>query len=275
VAEVNLNKEILYKQSEKFVNDSLYNYINKDMALSPQCANMKIFDAPLFAFGDPADDLFIKYKSSKIIGEHFLRPLEWLANAKTVISFFLPYTDVIKSANSTDFKWPADEWLHGRYEGQILVNELSLFIQNKLIRAGYDSVAPSSDQRFMLTYNENNTTYKANWSERHVAYVCGLGTFGLSKGIITRKGTCGRLGSILTESDFLKNSRPYSDVFEYCTMCSACIPNCPPNAISLENGKDSKLCSKFLDDIRKKCTPRYGCGKCQVNVPCMSEIPSK
>ena len=266
-------KEELCEQSDEFIRNSSYNYINTETALSPQYVNMKLFQTPVFAFGDPADELYSCFKSYDIIGEHFMSPFEWLASAKTVISFFLPYTDAIKSANSVDFEWPADEWLHGRYEGQMLVKELSLFIQKELIEAGYASVVPSTDQRFNLRYDEKNTTYQANWSERHIAYVCGLGTFGLSKGIITKKGTCGRLGSILTECNFTKDIRPYSDVYEYCMMCGECITNCPASAISIENGKDSVLCSKFLDKTRVKHAPRYGCGKCQVNVPCESKVP--
>ena len=40
--------------------------------------------------------------------------------------------------------------------------------------------------------------YASNWSERHVAYVCGLGTFGC-QGLITSKGLAGRFGSIITD----------------------------------------------------------------------------
>jgi len=268
-----MDKKELCEQADEFVRNSSHNYVDAATALCPQYANMKLFDAPVFAFGDSNDELYSCYKSSDIIGECFLSPLEWLASAKTVISFFLPFTDAIKSANSTDFKWPADEWLHGRYEGQMLVKELSLFIQNKLMEAGHASVVPSIDQRFNLSYDEKNTKYKVNWSERHIAYACGLGTFGLSKGIITEKGTCGRLGSIITESDFQKDIRLYNDVYEYCTMCGECIPNCPVSAISIESGKDSERCSRFLDETRAKHAPRYGCGKCQVNVPCESGIP--
>lgn len=56
-------------------------------------------------------------------------------------------------------------------------------------------------------------------------------------------------------------------------MCGACVKNCPVDAISLEEGKDHKICCDFLDITGKKFKPRYGCGKCQVSVPCQSSIP--
>ena len=56
-------------------------------------------------------------------------------------------------------------------------------------------------------------------------------------------------------------------------MCGVCIDRCPVQAISFENGMKPALCSGFLNKVSEKHNPRYGCGKCQVSVPCESEIP--
>lgn len=56
-------------------------------------------------------------------------------------------------------------------------------------------------------------------------------------------------------------------------MCGKCVRNCPVNAITIENGKNNHTCSVFLDITSEKYKPRYGCGKCQVEVPCESRIP--
>ncbi|MCL2216909.1 MAG: 4Fe-4S binding protein [Defluviitaleaceae bacterium] len=233
-------------------------------------SGIKIYDTPVFAFGHAADALYEEYKSPDVIGGHFLTPLEWLPDSKTVISFFLPYTERIKSANGRDYLWPADEWLHGRFEGHKLLLDISSYIQQLLSEAGYESLVPALDARYNLSGAD--TKFTSNWSERHIAFACGLGTFGLSKGLITEKGMCGRFGSILTKLDLPKDTRPYKDIYEYCTMCGACIPHCPVQAIS-PAGKEHLPCSDFLDKVREKSNPRYGCGKCQVNVPCESGIP--
>ena len=78
--------------------------------------------------------------------------------------------------------------------------------------------------------------YASNWSERHVAYVCGLGTFGLSKGLITERGMAGRFGSIVTDAELAPTPRKYSDPFEYCTKCGACQFRCPAKAIDKSRG---------------------------------------
>jgi len=254
------------------------NYISKENALDSEHIGMRIFDLPIFAFGCANDGLYMKYKAEGVIGSHFLPPHEWLPGAKTVISFFMPYSDKIKSANALNYEWPAEEWLHARYEGQLFLKELAIYIKNLLTEAGYKSIAPSFDSRFKtgdsrVKLDSGTNRFTANWSERHAAFACGLGTFGLSKGLITERGTCGRFGSIVTELDLPKDLRRYNDVYEYCTMCGVCIKNCPVSAITLKEGKDDLVCSDFLDNVFDKHNPRYGCGKCQVGVPCQSGAP--
>ena len=56
-------------------------------------------------------------------------------------------------------------------------------------------------------------------------------------------------------------------------MCGACAKRYPVNVISLENGKDHLICSKFSKTTKEKYKPRYGCGKRQINVPCESLVP--
>ena len=266
-----MDKETIISSAVDFTRESSLNFVSEEAAISPKYIGLKMFEAPIFAFGKADDDIYVRFKSPEVIGEHHMAPDEWLTGAKTVISFFLPYSDRIKTANSTDIKWPADEWLHGRIEGQKFVRSLTIHIAKMLQDAGFDSLAPSLDKRFRSGTDENKHT--SNWSERHAAFACGLGTFGLSKGLITEKGLCGRFGSVLTKLDLPADGRPYSDVYEYCIMCGLCIAQCPVHDISFERGKDFKPCAEFLDIVLQKHKPRYGCGKCQVSVPCESGRP--
>ncbi|KJS81282.1 MAG: 4Fe-4S ferredoxin [Peptococcaceae bacterium BICA1-8] len=278
-------KQELIKSSLDFIENSEENYIKQENAISETTVGMKIFEDPIFAFGDAGDEYFTRLKDPAIIGSHFKLPKEWLPQAKTVISYFLPFTETVKKGNSQERIWPSQEWLHGRYEGQMLLNKLSVYLQTKLINAGYLSISPSLDQSFWSKRklneglvnidndDKNLLSFTSNWSERHVAFVCGLGTFGLSKGLITSKGMAGRFGSIVTELQLSPNGREYQGIYEYCSECGACIKQCPVNAISYEKGKDHHICCEFVDEIKKKYKPRYGCGKCQVSVPCESCIP--
>ena len=270
-----MDKQAIVKIAGDFIENAKGNYIAKETAISDNVVGMKIFEAPIFAFGSADDEYFTRLKEPSIIGNHFLLPTDWLSQAKTVISFFLPFSEEVKKGNRRDMSWPSAEWLHGRIEGQLLLNELSKFLKSELINAGYKSIAPALDERFRANSGSTDPEAKftSNWSERHVAFICGQGTFGLSKGLITKKGMAGRLGSVITELYLSPDKREYKNIYEYCSMCGKCIKNCPVNAISVENGKNHALCSGFLDETAQKYKPRYGCGKCQIDVPCESGIP--
>lgn len=248
------------------------NYVSEAVAICSDLAGMQMFEDPLFGFGAASDALFQMFKSPSGIGDHFLLPDEWLPGAETVISIFLPFTKSVRKSNASDPDWPSAEWLHARIEGQTFIASICKHIVGEMKRKGYSCVSPANDSRFIS--GNQTTKFTSNWSERHVAYACGLGTFGLSKGIITKKGMAGRLCSIITGASFVPDVREYQSLYQYCSMCGACVRRCPVDAISLDKGKDHIPCSNFVHNtIEEKFAPRYGCGKCQVSVPCEQAIP--
>jgi len=93
-----MDKQDLVKMASQFVVDSQDNIITEKIALSKTVIGMKIFEVPIFAFGAADDEYFRLLKEPCAIGGHFLLPKEWLAKSKTVISFFLPFTEA-KSGN--------------------------------------------------------------------------------------------------------------------------------------------------------------------------------
>lgn len=258
---------------ESFTNNSPLNYISTEAALRPELAGLRLFDPPLLAFGAADDVLYERYQSPEIIGPHHILPRTWLPTADTVVAFFLPYAERVKRANAVDNRWPADEWLHGRFEGQVFVQAFAAMVVTLLTDAGFEAVAPMLDDRYQTGIPGERFT--SNWSERHAAYAAGLGTFGLSKGLITEKGVCGRLGSVVTSCVFPKKSRLYTGIYDYCDHCGICAERCPVRAITPATGKRHAPCSDFLDAVRAECRPRYGCGKCQTGVPCESGIPDR
>ena len=271
-----MEKQELIKSAEYYLEHSQDNHISEETAISKSVVGLKIFDAPIFACGASDDEYFTLLKQQAAIGEHFMLPTEWLPEARTVISVFLPFSEEVRKGNSRNMTWPSDEWLHARIEGQILLNKLCMHLKSELSNAGYQSIIPAMDERFWSNTDgpAHEEKFTSNWSERHAAFVCGHGTFGLSKGLITQKGIAGRFGSIVTELYLSPDVRDYRDIYEYCSMCGRCAKNCPVDAISKETGKNHSLCSEFLDETKVKHNPRYACGKCQVHVPCEFKIPN-
>ena len=234
-----------------------------------------IYNAPLFGFADAEDPLFEEFRKAHIVGDCFMPPHYWLPEVKSVISFFLPFSDAVKRTNAVDKMEPSVEWLHGRWEGQMVLNSLSKYLVDELKADGFEAVAPSIDSRFKVYRDHNGLPMTSSWSERHVAFISGLGTFGLSKGLITEKGMAGRFGSVVTNAPFEALSRKYKEAYEYCTKCGACARRCPAEAITIENGKDQLVCQSYVEATKLKYKPMYGCGKCQVAVPCQSGIPKR
>ncbi len=260
------------------------NYVTKEDAIDEAMVGLKLFEEPIVAFGSAEDPLFAECKKSHIVGPWHWLPSEWLPESKTVISLFFPFSEQIKSDNRPLKDRPSHAWLHGRIEGQFYLNTYMKQFKEKLAAEGIQGCVPAIDGRFKVVMAGNageaygpqgEQVYGSNWSERHAAYICGLGTFGLSKGLITEKGMAGRFASIIIDAEMEPTKRNYSDPYEYCTQCGACIVRCPVDAITLEEGKDHKICSDWQNLMGERYKPRYGCGLCQTRVPCESQIPER
>jgi epoxyqueuosine reductase QueG len=248
-----LIKEIV-QAATKFVAESPLNKV-EDLGW------ISIYDEPLFGFASAGDPLFTKLKEPAVIGPQHLLPQEWLPGAMTVISYFLPFSDQVRRTNRIA-GLPSKEWLYARIEGEVFNNALRQRLVDQSIEAGGQAVNPIFDSRFTIVDR------RSNWSERHAAFIAGLGTFGLSKSLLTEKGCAGRYGSIITTLEFPARERPYQDIYQYCTFCGECIPRCPSGAIKAA-GKDTFVCSEYIDnEVKPKFASRYGCGKCQTAVPC-------
>ena len=261
---------------EKFINDALAAdpgaCIRPAAGITEDLIGMPLFDAPIFGTAAADDPLFVRLKAPDVVGPHHRLPTDWVSNAKSVVSFFLPFSDEVRRSNRGG-DVPSMAWLYARIEGQAFLNELCRRMQEYIRSEGHTAVFPSIHSEFSTVQSIAEDTFTSNWSERHAAYICGLGTFGLSKGLITEKGIAGRYASFITDIPFPVTPRKYEGVYDYCTRCGACVKNCPANAISLDSGKAHIPCSAYLQVIGERFSPRYGCGKCQVDVPCECGIP--
>ena len=258
------------------------NIVSPENAL-PGCAGLTIYDPPLIGFASADDPLFDAYRDPEIIGPPYLHPKEWLSEAKTVVSFFLPFTEDVRKANRDDPEHTANAWLHGRIEGQAFISSFTEALSSWFASHGIEVCVPASDSRFSTAMQpvSDTETGRANlkvssaWSERHAAYAAGLGTFSLTRALISERGMAGRYGSLIVSAHTEPDIRSYSGIYDYCIRCGACVKRCPAGAISHEHGKDQMLCGTWVMGTKEKYAPRYGCGKCQVGVPCEARNPSK
>jgi epoxyqueuosine reductase QueG len=144
---------------------------------------------------------------------------------------------------------------------------------------GYLAAAPAL-QSSLKIYNNEKGMY-SNWSERHIAYAAGLGTFSLSDGFITERSIAHRCGSVVTSLELPASPRtaqgPYTNCLFYVNeKCGICIERCPAGAITEEGHlrdigySPDRLKSGY--DIEKSVS---GCGLCQTKVPCEAVNPTR
>ena len=276
----------LKKEINDFMNDSGLNNVDADIAFRPDLVGMKMYDEPLVGICYADDEFIKKLEVERDVIEQRIfamtdSPQVWLPEAASIISVFLPFTEQVKASNHGG-DMPSDEWLHARIEGQGMINALAKHIVAVLTDAGYPSMAPSLDKRFKISGTSDRRVRSgqhlfSNWSERHIAFATGLGTFSLSDSFITKKGAAGRFTSVITSMMFPENEYSISagmntDPYGNCSQCGACIKNCPVGAITFEHGHDHGICFTYLESTRVN-PPYYGCGKCQTNTPCESRAP--
>ncbi len=271
-----LNKLAENFNSNNFARNNYYGDDASGTALNKgkekQYDGLRFYMPPILSVGSAADAGFEKLKDPAVVGPHHLMPEDWLPGAKSVISLFLPFSERVIESNTRDRNDPSMEWLFTRVDGQQHLLATGALVRDALIKEGYKAVVPYADDRFIMRVSPREKDipippFSSNWSERHVGYITGIGTFGRSTNFISRRGACGRLISIVTDWETVPDEKDYSDIYGYCSECGVCYSACPGGALSAD-GKDFDKCSAFLGVIKKKFEPRYGCGKCQSGLPC-------
>ena len=235
---------------------------------------LRFYNAPIIAFGSASDPGFKKLKEPGVVGEHHFLPEDWIPGAKTVISIYVPFTDRVVKSNTEDPGMPSMEWCYARIDGQQHLLSTGALVKDALIEAGYKAVMPYSHEAYWA--NVGNITdpakpvFSSNWSERHVGWVVGLGTFGLMTNFISKIGCCGRLASVVTDWEGPPDEKDYEGPYDYCAKCKACFKACPGEALS-DEGKSIPKCQQFMRVANANISPRVGCGKCMAGMPCQSK----
>jgi epoxyqueuosine reductase len=294
------SKRLFDANPESFIEEAAKKFVRESSANRlASFGGDPIFEEPLIGFADGDDPLFDEYK--KVVHEDHFTPREILNKHLTetmkmerpepqgvsVISFVLPANRKTLRSNALEKEGPSLRWNHTRWKGQDFINELSHHLVALLQRMGVDAVAPDLSPFFKILVLP--TGFASNWSQRHMAYAAGLGTFSLNEGFITAKGLAIRCGSVVAGWKPKPSIRPYKHHLANCLFyagekCGKCISRCPGGALS-EKGHDKLKCLKVLYEKQNSWLtgehgPGYigkyaGCGLCQTGIPCSSRIPRK
>jgi len=248
---------------------------------------------PLIGFSRGDDPLYTQLRA--MIGDFYWTPETVFgltfpqesakASDLSVISWILPQAEATKADNRKEKTAGCERWVRARKFGEMFNAALRAYMVELLQNAGYKAVAPAISPLFGHAIS-GNYGMCSNWSERHAAYVSGLGTFGLCDGLITKVGKAVRCGSVVARISLNPTPRPYETHHAYCLFytkgtCGACIRRCPAGALS-DRGHDKERCVAYLKGPIARHAEEayglsgpdaYGCGLCQTKVPCESRIP--
>ena len=291
-------KVVLFRNPNRILEQLIKNFINEgEQNRRTQLDQGTYWEAPLVGFASGSDPLFFEYR--KIIGSFHLTPREIISAARrderrnlllsetdqiSVISWVLPAPEDTRKSNRKEERFPSRLWAYTRDFGEACNTALKRHVVGFLEDLGYMAVAPSLMSSFQH-FRDKEVGWASPWSERHVAYACGLGTFGLNDGLITPKGMAVRVGSVVTLLKLTPSEKRYRDHRENCLQfrngkCGKCILRCPAGAIT-EMGHDKDKCREYIDSEALKAkrseyglkNPPPSCGLCQTGVPCEFEIP--
>jgi hypothetical protein len=264
--------------------------------------NSPIVDEPVVAFADGDDAIFHELKT--VIGEFHMTPRELLEKYVTgknwrfgatsrvdkigVVSWALPIAHETRLAERSAPFGGSRRYNHARWIGIRLYENVEKYVASLLEVLGCHAVAPTQSRLFEIKEMPGDWR-AANWSERHVAYASGLGTFGLNGLIITSRGCAVYLGSVVFDRALTPTPRHASRV-GHCPFyddgsCGLCIERCTGSAIS-EEGRSNIACLKNLreDQAGKMISlgldkgligPAPACGRCSTGLPCESRIPPR
>jgi epoxyqueuosine reductase len=250
-----------------------------------------MWDAPFFGVSKGSDPYYTFLKEH--IGSFHWSPLEAFRlkfpgesseEQLRVVSICFPQTMESKESQSKETVCPSREWIVTRGEWEPLIREfsekLTMSLQELGVRSASIELLPG-----LMVHKDGNLGLSSTWSHRHSAYVSGLGTFGLSEGLITEKGKAVRFTTLILEAPLEVSERPYKDHHQWCLYfqdgsCGVCMTRCPIQAIT-EKGHDKNACEEYEEVFSTQYWPQdivrgeyiLGCGLCQTGIPCQNSRP--
>lgn len=216
---------------------------------------------PLIGYASASDPIFDDMK--KIIGPHHLLPKEIFPEAKTVVSFFLPFEKELVKLNwqSPD---PVKEWIQSKSETDCLIEKINEKLKAELAEENIQSVVPGT------VFDYKSKGFDIAWSHKSAAYAAGLGTFGVNQMLITKAGCAGRFGTLLISVEIPPTLRPNEEFCRYKKgeKCLVCVDRCPAGALSV-GGLDKEKCYRQLQENARAFPElnQFACGKCATG-PC-------
>ncbi len=222
------------------------------------CSHHELYREAIVGFASAEDPLYATLYDAN--GEKMLQPKDLLPSAKTVVTFFIPFAELVVKEVMSGSKIN-QTWSDMYSLTNPLLSDIIDGLQKELKALGIQSAAEPP------TMNYDPVQLTAKWSHKSSAVIAGVGTFGLNRLIITKSGTTGRLSSLVIDCKLEPTKREH---VEYCLYkkngsCGICMTRCPSGALKC-NSFDRFRCNAYLDG-KNISDYEQGCGMCSTG-PC-------
>lgn len=225
---------------------------------------------PIVGFAAAADPIFPEL--SAIASSTHAVPQDFLPEAKTVLAYFMPFPKNVTRGNIKG-KQSSQAWGMAYIETNEMIGKLNLYLQEWFVSRGHQSIT------IPATHNWDEKKLISDWSHRHIAYIAGLGKFGLNNMLITDQGCCGRVGSFITSAEIEPDPRPDQEACLYKDdgSCQKCTQSCVNQALHPDAFDRFKCYEMLLKNAAAHRSIGYAdvCGKCLVGIPCSHMNPVK
>lgn len=218
---------------------------------------------PLVAFISSDDSGFLELyeRSDKI----HLMPKDLLKESKSVIVYFLPFEENLSKRNYGG-DYASKDWAQAYVDTNEIIKKMNKQLSDYLLQYNYNSTT------LPPTHNFDKEKLVSWWSHKHIAYLAGMGNFGLHQMLITDSGSAGRFGSIVSSMPVIEKKQESSAGCLWIKdgSCGFCVKNCTFGALR-KDFFDRKLCYEILmknADYYEEIGMSDACGKCLANVPC-------
>jgi epoxyqueuosine reductase QueG len=222
-----------------------------------------LWKEPIIVYADASNPKFAQLK--EVVCQTHALPKDFVPNAKTVVAYFLPFIDEVSLSNVGGYH-ASPLWAEAYVETNKMISSINDHVKIKLNEHGYDAnYAPPTailDPEVLLS----------EWSHRHVAVIAGLGTFGLNNILITDRGSCGRIGTLVTDVEVSATPSPEKEncYYKLNGTCEKCLKQCEVGCFDKGEFDRFKCFARCLEngEVYKELGTAWVCGKCIVGLPC-------
>lgn len=203
-------------------------------------------------------------------------PEDVMEDASVIVAYFIPFRKEMADTNIKGNE-ASPEWALAYEETNTMLEKINEHLIAVLEEKGCKAKVHPGAARF------DREKLISDWSHRHIAYMAGLGTFGINNMLITDKGCCGRYSTLITN---LKVEPDKPKEYELCKYkadgsCGLCIKACPSAALTAKGFdrrkcygiclKNAELYNSFGSSYTIEGEEPSGsevCGKCIAGMPC-------